>query len=291
MNDRQISSFLSVVQNRSFSAAAERQFISPQALIQQINLLESEIGVKLLLRTNKGVSTTPAGERFYHEMLRISGEINELTLELRKELKNKKSLNIGLFEDSQMIPRICAQFAKDRPDVAQRYVLVNSEEWLSGLKDFESGRLDILEHVELPDAKEYGLQFAPVERISSVCVMESSHPLAQKNMIHLSDLDGQTVGIHHESCVRGFADALARQAPHAFLKNDARGKAAAFDICANGGVFIVSENFGASQAPLTVVPLQPEYNWTFGLLYPKECDPVVEDFVRCARNVCRLKME
>lgn len=286
MNDRQIGSFLSVVQNRSFSAAAEKQFISPQALIQQINLLETEIGVKLLRRTNRGVSTTPAGELFYQEALRISGEMRELILKLRKSNGTRKSLNIGLFEDSQMMPDICARFSNERPDVSQHYVLVHSEKWLSGLDDFSSGKLDVLEHVEIPNVQEYGLCFTPLERIPSVCIMESCHPLAQKSLIRIEDLEGQSVAIHHESCVRGFANDLKKKAPNAVLRNDSRGKIAVFDACTSGGVFIVSENFRDSYAPFTAVPLRNEYTWIFGLLYLQGCDSIVEDFVSCARSIC-----
>ena len=40
MNERQLESFISAADQKSFSKAAEASFISTPALVQQINLLE-----------------------------------------------------------------------------------------------------------------------------------------------------------------------------------------------------------------------------------------------------------
>ena len=62
---KRVSSFLTVIEAKSFSRAAELLYVSSPALIQQINLLEDEIGVPLLIRTKRGVQPTAAGEVFY----------------------------------------------------------------------------------------------------------------------------------------------------------------------------------------------------------------------------------
>lgn len=62
MNDRQLLSFVAVAEKGSISAAAKGLFISPQAFQQQLNMLEEEVGVKLLVRSRSGCSATVAGE-------------------------------------------------------------------------------------------------------------------------------------------------------------------------------------------------------------------------------------
>jgi DNA-binding transcriptional LysR family regulator len=61
MYNHQLDTFLKVAEKGSFGKAAEDLFISAPAVIQQINLLEGECGVRLFERSNHGVHLTPAG--------------------------------------------------------------------------------------------------------------------------------------------------------------------------------------------------------------------------------------
>lgn len=65
MNDHHMSAFVTVIDCGSISKAARLLFITPQALSQQMDLLERECGAKLLERGSQGVSLTAAGELFY----------------------------------------------------------------------------------------------------------------------------------------------------------------------------------------------------------------------------------
>lgn len=61
---RQIKYFQAVVQNNSFSEAAEECHISQSAISQQVQALERELGFSLLERRNRKFVLTPAGEFF-----------------------------------------------------------------------------------------------------------------------------------------------------------------------------------------------------------------------------------
>ena len=52
MYNPQLETFIKVVDRGSFSKAAEDLFISPSAVIKQINILETNLGLKLLKRTH-----------------------------------------------------------------------------------------------------------------------------------------------------------------------------------------------------------------------------------------------
>ena len=65
MNSRvqsQLETFLCVAEAGSFNKAAERLYISPPAVIKQINLLEENLGVQLFERTHRGLALTKAGQ-------------------------------------------------------------------------------------------------------------------------------------------------------------------------------------------------------------------------------------
>lgn len=58
-----LSYFLAVARERSFTRAAAQLGVSPSALSQTIRALEERLGVRLLTRTTRSVAPTEAGER------------------------------------------------------------------------------------------------------------------------------------------------------------------------------------------------------------------------------------
>ena len=62
-----LDTFVRAAELGSFSKVAEESYISPSAVIQQINHLEAELNVRLFARSKKGVTLTPAGEYFLLE--------------------------------------------------------------------------------------------------------------------------------------------------------------------------------------------------------------------------------
>ena len=59
---KQMKYFVSIVENNSFTEAAEKYFVSQSAISQQIKSLEMELGVELILRGNRSFTLTSAGE-------------------------------------------------------------------------------------------------------------------------------------------------------------------------------------------------------------------------------------
>ena len=61
MYNPQLETFLCVAEAGSFNKAAERLYISPPAVIKQINLLEESLDLQLFVRTHRGLQLTSAG--------------------------------------------------------------------------------------------------------------------------------------------------------------------------------------------------------------------------------------
>ena len=68
---KQIKYFQSVVEENSFTKAADSHFISQSAISQQIRSLETELGVTVLTRKNRGFELTEAGRYFYEKSLAL----------------------------------------------------------------------------------------------------------------------------------------------------------------------------------------------------------------------------
>ena len=65
MYNLQLETFIVVADMGSFNKAAEALYITPPAVIKQINLLEKDLGLKLFNRTHRGLALTEAGKSLY----------------------------------------------------------------------------------------------------------------------------------------------------------------------------------------------------------------------------------
>lgn len=133
-------SFAAVVSTGGFSSAAAMLGYSKAAVSRQIAKLEQSIGVRLLDRTTRSVTLTPAGREMYARCARIVEEVNEanqvmtgMLAKPRGELRVNAPVVSSLFDLTAILPR----FLQTYPDVR---LFVN----LSDSKvDLIKGRFDV----------------------------------------------------------------------------------------------------------------------------------------------------
>jgi DNA-binding transcriptional LysR family regulator len=77
-----LAAFAVVAQERSFTRAAARLGVSPSALSHTMRRLETRIGVQLLARSTRSVSTTQAGERLLGRLNPAMNEISQAVEDL-----------------------------------------------------------------------------------------------------------------------------------------------------------------------------------------------------------------
>ena len=78
MDLRQLKYFVAIVEHGSLSNAAVRLHIAQPALSQHVRHLEEDLGVQLLLRSSRGVTTTEAGARLHRHAKRILAQLDDL---------------------------------------------------------------------------------------------------------------------------------------------------------------------------------------------------------------------
>jgi DNA-binding transcriptional LysR family regulator len=79
---QEMSSYVAVVEARSFVGAANATSQSTTAISRHISDLEQRLGVRLLQRTTRRVSVTPEGEAFYARCKEVLAAINEAEAEV-----------------------------------------------------------------------------------------------------------------------------------------------------------------------------------------------------------------
>lgn len=118
---RAIVVFDAVARCRSLSKAAAELFVTPSAVSQQIQALETHLGTTLLTKAGRGVALTEAGERYF-EM--IADEVQRVT-EATQRIRGFRSRSVLTVRTTPtlgskwLLPRL-RSFLEANPDVELR---------------------------------------------------------------------------------------------------------------------------------------------------------------------------
>lgn len=120
MDIKQLKRFLEICNTKSFVAAANKIYISQQALSNSIKLLENELGKKLFYRTSKGVFLTEEGRFLKKICTPLVKDFDKMVLELSGEFQSKKEkLVIGLVPGVlwATFPDLLIRFRENHPNI------------------------------------------------------------------------------------------------------------------------------------------------------------------------------
>lgn len=111
-----IEVFLAVAEDGAISAAARRLGVSPSAVSQQVQGLETALGAALLDRSGRPMALTPAGAMFRRHAQTILNAEAEARAELAMaDLAGLTTLRLGMIEDfdADVTPRLLTALAED----------------------------------------------------------------------------------------------------------------------------------------------------------------------------------
>lgn len=84
MEIRQLKYFLAVAEQKSFINAANRLFVSRQAISKAVGQLETELGVELFARNANGAFLTPAGIMFYDRIRSSVADFEQIRTDMQQ---------------------------------------------------------------------------------------------------------------------------------------------------------------------------------------------------------------
>lgn len=184
---KQIRYFQTVARLGNFTEAAAECYISQSAISQQLQALEHELGVKLIDRSKRKISLTPAGEHFYKKSLIITADFEKLCRETVKIAQNDTAqLKIGYLKcyGGQEFQLALAAFSEKYPDVEVQVINGNHEDLYNLIR---TGGVDIA----LNDQRRaFSDDYVNFELITTDCSIEIAgrHSLASMEKIEISDL-------------------------------------------------------------------------------------------------------
>ncbi|WP_296193778.1 MULTISPECIES: LysR family transcriptional regulator [unclassified Psychrobacter] len=185
---RQLSAFVSVADNGSFTRASEQMHLTQSAVSGLIKELESSLGIVLFDRTTRqlslsvvGYNLLPQARRILNEMQLFENEASSLTSLAQGEVR----LAVSQFAASSM-PAVIAQFAKAYPDISVSLLDCSAENVLEHIQNIE---------VDLGVGTERGFTESEDDisadllyQLPFCVVMPDNHALAQKTEVIWQDL-------------------------------------------------------------------------------------------------------
>jgi len=177
MELRHLRYFVTVAEELHFGRAARRLHLSQPPLSMQIKALEEEIGVTLLLRNQRHVELTPAGEVFLKEARDILARADAATEAARRAARGETGdLRVGFvtIADYSILPAVLQRFRRASPDI--RLVLQEATSDVQ-LRELGEARMDV--GFVLPPVEEDRLHVLPLLQEPLVAALPESHPAAR----------------------------------------------------------------------------------------------------------------
>lgn len=189
MEIRVLRYFLEVAREKSVTRAAVRLHISQPTLSKQLKDLEDELGQKLFVRNNYGITLTDAGMLLRKRAEDIL-EMADKTLDEFHSLINETGgdIHIGCAEsDGIKYLARCVESVREKDPLIRYHLHSGNTEDIEGR--LENGLFDFAFLVEPPDLSKYNYLEVPHSDVWGI-VMRSDCPLAKKKRINVTDLSG-----------------------------------------------------------------------------------------------------
>src|SRR5581483_11645171 len=184
---QQLRGFCFAAAAGSVSKAARRMGRSQPAVTQQIQTLESEMGVKLFTRRGSSIQLTHDGELLFELALPLIEQMEHLEEQFghrRSEIKEGHiEIAAGTSTILYLLPRYVAAFRRAYPKIEMRLHNVTGIEGLerlrAGLVDFAVGPL-----ISVPA----DVEFHPIISYDPVVITCIGHPLARRPELTLEEI-------------------------------------------------------------------------------------------------------
>src|SRR5262249_55902577 len=201
--------FCDVVETGSFSRAAQLNHVTQSAVSQQIRALENRYEQKLLSRSARQVTPTPAGERLFRGCKEILARFGEVEREIREQATEVAGTttvstiySVGLHE----LQNVQRALLKTHPKVNMRLNYRRSDQVYD---DVILGAAEI-GLVSYPQPRA-GVDILPFRDDALTFICAPTHPLTRQEKVSLSEVAGLPfIAFDREAPTRKGIDKLFR---------------------------------------------------------------------------------
>lgn len=289
-----LDTFLTAADCGSFTKAAEKLFISPTAVMKQINALENHLNLKLTERTASGIRLTPAGRVIYRDAKFIIdyskksvAAANAATLDYNTTF----CVGTSLLNPAKPFMDLWYKINRNFPNYKLHLVPFedNHEGILSEIRKLGE-KFDFL--IGVCDSKAWLslCNFTPLGRYKKMVAVSRDHRLAGKKRLDIADLYGETLMMvgRGDSGVNDFIrNDIEKNHPQIHIEDTPQFyDLSVFNRCAEGGnVLLTIECWTEVHPGLVSIPVNWDYSIPYGLLYSLSAESDVLQLVEEAKKL------
>lgn len=285
MYNRQLETFITVSDAGSFNKAAEELFITPTAVIKQINSLENSLGLKLFERTHRGLSLTKAGMSLYSDSKYIVNYCKDSITRAKNAMSEGENIiRIGSspMTPAQLLIKLWSKIQKKCPELKFEIIPFentpeNAREILANLGqkiDIVGG---IFDDTMLSLRKCSGLE---LEKETFCCAVSLHHRLAQKDKLQISDLYNENLMLINRGWskqIDALRDEILTNHPKISITNFEFYDMNIFNLCESGNnILLVVPTWENVHPLLKVIPVEWNYGISYGLMHSPNPSPKVQ---------------
>lgn len=293
MFNPQLTVFVRVADLGSFNKAAETLYISPTAVMKQVNALEKHLDLTLFVRGRRGVTLTPEGQVIYRHALRMFEQSDQALQEARAAADfAATTFCVGTSILNPCKPfmdlwdRLSDQFPGYRlhiiPYEDDHQGILNEIGALGTKFDFLIGACDSRQWLDR-------CRFLPLGQYHHCVAVPRDHPLAGRQRLTVRDLYGETLMMVKRGdspSVDRVRDEIERHPAIRIEDTSQFYDLEVFNRCAQTRQPLMTLDCWADVHP-SLVTLPVDWNFTipYGLLYQLAPIPDVARFVELARGL------
>ena len=293
MYNPQLDTFLRVAEAGSFNKAAEEAYITPTAVIKQINLLENELGVRLFDRTYRGITLTKAGKSLLQDTKYIMQYCRESVIRAKNAMQeDAKVIRIGTspMTPAQLLMPLWPKIQNLCPDIKFQIIPFentpeNAREILGNLGKNIDIVCGIFDETML---KLRGCDGTVLSREPFCCAVSVHHRLAAKDRLLIKDLYGENLLLMRRGWsgyVDSLRDELWKNHPQINITDFEFYNMYIFNRCESSDDILLAIPGWANVHPLLKgIPVDWDFGIPFGILHSCEPTETVKKFLEAARK-------
>lgn len=193
-NFTRIIYFLTVCERGSIAGAAEKLYITPQALNKQIRMLENELGEALFQHTTRRLNLTAFGQFFRNQMRPVCQLYQNAMLQTEQYLDTaKRNIRVSFFQGipkSQVIQPVISELLTGLPDSQIEFGSADMDQIID---DLYNSKTDLAITYIRPVEHLPNLVQIPLSTAKSSIVVAPTHPWASKGAVTLEDMAREQV--------------------------------------------------------------------------------------------------
>lgn len=274
MDIRQLQYFAEVVEQKSFTKAAQALHVSQPSISKMMKSLEEELGVVLLDRSDRRMELTDAGKLVYHhakKVLQVMDSMTSSIAEMRNVQRGRVKMGTMPTVGSFLLPNVIALFKKQYPGID-----IEMKECGAKLLEIqvEQGNIDVGLTVLPADTGKFDV--VPLVSEDLVAIVHEEHWLAGRDSVSLAELKDEAFVLFTEEYV--IHDVVRQACMHSGFEPRVAYMSSLWDFVGE----LVATQLGISLIPRSIVRRlnishlrtvnisSPVIDWKYALIYRKD---------------------